>query len=84
MKTNFKSSTKDNLFGAAILASLLLFIASIAAVANSQTVTANANIELAPQKMETIVITAQRMPVGAIDTIVVSASRHGDVVLASK
>ena len=83
MKTNFKNSNKDNLFGVAVLASLFLFIASIAAVANSQTVVAKANAELAPLQMEAIVITAQRMPVETMDTIVVSASRH-DVVLASK
>ena len=83
MKTSFKNSNKDNLFGVAVLASLFPFIASIAAVANSQTVVAKANAELAPLQMEAIVITAQRMPVETMDTIVVSASRH-DVVLASK
>ena len=84
MKTNYNTNTKDNLFGIAVLASLFLFIASIAAVANSQTVVAKANTELVPQQMETIIVTAQRMPVGIMNTIVVSASRHGDVVLASR
>ena len=84
MKTNYNTNTKDNLFGIAVLASLFLFIASIAAVANSQTVVAKANTELVPQQMETIIVTAQRMPVEIMNTIVVSASSHGDVVLASK
>ena len=84
MKTNYNTNTKDNLFGIAVLASLFLFIASIAAVANSQTVVAKANTELVPQQMETIIVTAQRMPVEIMNTVVVSASRHGDVVLASR
>ena len=83
MKTNFNTNTKDNLFGVAVLASLFLFIASIAAVANSQTVVAKADAELMPQQLETIIVTAQRMPVEIMNTIVVSASRH-DVVVALK
>ena len=81
MKTEYKTNHKDNIATAIVLFSL--FVGSIAAVANSQTVSVN-QAAIAPQQMETIVITAQRMPVKKMDAIVVSASRHADILIAAK
>ena len=82
MKTNMKISTKDNFFAAAVLASLFLFIASIAAVANSKTVSADA--VAATQQLAGIVVTAHRLPIATMDIIVVSGSRHADQLPAAK
>ena len=81
MKTEYKTNLKDNIATAIVLFSL--FIGTIAAVANSQPVSVN-HAAIAPQQMETIVITAQRMPVEKMDAIVVSASRHVDILIAAK
>ena len=81
MKTGYKTNLKDNIATAIVL--LSLFIGTITAVAHSQTVSVN-HAAIAPQQMETIVITAQRMPVEKMDAIVVSASRHVDILIAAK
>ena len=81
MKTEYKANHKDNIATAIVLFSL--FIGSIAAVANSQTISVN-QAAIAPQQMETIVVTAQRMPVKKMAAIVVSASRHADILIAAK
>jgi len=81
MKTQTQTNLKDNIATAIVMVSL--FIGSIATVANSQTVSVNqATAEL--QQMDAIVITAQRMPIEKMNTIVVSASRHADVFIAAK
>lgn len=81
MKTQTQTNLKDNIATAIVMVSL--FIGSIAAVANSQTVSVNQTAaEL--QQMDAIVITAQRMPIEKMNTIVVSASRHADVFIAAK
>ena len=81
MKTQTQTNLKDNIATAIVMVSL--FIGSIAAVANSQTVSVNqAAAEL--QQMDAVVITAQRMPIEKMNTIVVSASRHADVFIAAK
>lgn len=81
MKTEYKANHKDNIATAIVLFSL--FVGSIAAVANSQTIRVN-QVASAPQHMETIIITAPRMPIETMDTIVVSASRHADILIAAK
>lgn len=81
MNPKYKTNRNDNIATAIVLFSL--FIGAIAAVANSQTVSVN-QAAIAPQQMETIVITAQRMPVEKMDTIVVSISRHSDILIAAK
>ena len=81
MKTEYKTNRKDNI--ATAIALFSLFVGSIAVVANSQTVNVN-QAAVAPQQMEAIVITAQRMPIETMNTIVVRASRHFDVVAAAK
>ena len=81
MNPKYKTNRNDNIATAIVLFSL--FIGAIAAVANSQTVSVN-QAAIAPQQMETIVITAQRMPIVTMNAIVVRASRHADIVVAAK
>ena len=81
MRAEYKTIRNDNIATAIVLFSL--FIGAIAAVANSQTVSVN-QAAIAPQQMETIVITAQRMPVEKMAPIIVSISRHADILIAAK
>ena len=81
MKIEYKTNLKDNIATAIVLFSL--FVGTITAVAHSQTVSVN-HAGIAPQKMETIVVTAQRVPVERMETIIVSASRQSDIFIAAK
>ena len=81
MKTTYTNNTKNNFFSAAVLASFFIaMLVSVATAANSNT----ANIDTVEAKLETIVVTAQRIPHANMETIVVSASRHDDVLVAAK
>lgn len=80
MKTTFKTTAKDTVATAAVL--LAIFAGSITAVANSTAF--NHDAMAVTETMEAIVITAQRMPVEKMGAIVVTASRHADVLVAAK
>ena len=79
MKTAFTSSNKDNVAIATILAAGLIVLttglfSSNAVVANPNT-NANHNADAVVQTMGAIVVTAQRLPVVKLESIVVTASR---------
>lgn len=73
MKNAFASSNKDNIATSTILAVSLFAIAS--GVFASNPATAKHTTSVAVQKMDTIVVTAQRTPAATLDTMVVTASR---------
>ena len=74
MKTEFTSSHKDNVGIATILAVSLFVITS--GVFISKPAVANRAAPAVVQKMDTIVVTASRVPDAALETIVVTASRN--------
>jgi len=73
-----KANLKDNVAAAAVLAAT--FIAILGALVNSND--ARANHESA-QQMEAIIVTAPRVEVSRMDTILVTASRETDIQHAS-
>ena len=73
MKTEFARSNKDNIATAAIVAVTLFAVAS--GLFNSRPAAANHEVEIAVQKMDTIVVSASRGPDAKLDTIYVTASR---------
>lgn len=73
MKNAFATSNKDNIATSSILAVSLFAIAS--GVFTSNSAAANHTAAVAVQKMDTIVVTAQRTPAATLDTMVVTASR---------
>ena len=79
MKTEFTSSNKDNVAIATILAAGLFVLTtglfnSNVTVANPSH-SANHNADAVVQTMGAIVVTAPRLPVMKLDTMVVTASR---------
>lgn len=74
MKTEFNtSSNKDNVTTAAVLAVSLFALAS--GLFNSNPAAASRAVEIAIQKMDTIVVRASRAPDFTLDTMVVTAPR---------
>ncbi len=77
MKTEFTSSNKDNVAIATILAAGLFVLTT--GLFNSNATVAkpvvNNNADAIVQTMGAIVVTAQRLPVVTLDTMVVTASR---------
>ena len=79
MKTEYiKASMKDNIATAAVLAATA--IAIFGAIVNSTDARAG---HVAPQQMETIVVSAPRLEVARLDTITVTASRDARIFVAS-
>jgi hypothetical protein len=74
MKTAFISINKDNIAISTVLAVSLFALAS-GVFNNSQAVAKQA---VAPQKLDTIVVTASRTPDAILDTMVVTASRKSN------
>ena len=70
MKTAFKLSNKDNVATSILIAASLFVVASGLFNSNPAVASHVATV----QKMDTIVVTAQRLP-ATLDTIVVTASR---------
>ena len=79
MKTEYrKSNLKDNIAAATVLTAAL--VAIFGALVN----TAEARTDyVAVQQMQAIVVTAPRMEIARMDTIVVTASRNVNVLVAS-
>lgn len=79
MKSEYsKSNLKDNIAAAAVLTATL--VAIFGALVN----TAEARTDyVAVQQMQAIVVTAPRMEIARMDTIVVTASRNVNVLVAS-
>ena len=71
MKTAFKLSNKDNVATSILVATSLFVVASGLFNSNPAVASHVATV----QKMDTIVVTAQRLPAATLDTIVVTASR---------
>ena len=71
MKTAFKSSNKDNIATATLVA-VSLFVAASGLFNSNPAVASHA---AAVQRMDTIVVTASRVPFATLDTIIVTASR---------
>jgi hypothetical protein len=81
MKTNYKTSMKDNVASGLVLAAIFVFaIASMSASFAAPVSTASPVI----QKMDTIVVTAKRIPIYKMDTVVVTATRLHTQVAAVK
>jgi hypothetical protein len=78
MKTDYKTSMKDNVASGLVLAAIFLF--SLASMGTSFAKPA----EPAVQKMDTIVVTAKRIAVYKMDTIVVTAPRVNEQVASAK
>jgi hypothetical protein len=81
MKTNYKTSMKDNVATGLLLAAMFIF--AVASMSTSFAKSA-AHTEPAVQKMDTIVVTAKRLAVYKMETIVVSAPRMHVQVAAAK
>jgi hypothetical protein len=80
MKTDYKTSMKDN-----VATGLLLIAMFVFAVASMGTSFAkSAHVAPAVQKMDTIVVTAKRLAVYKMDTIVVTAPRMNEQVASAK
>lgn len=73
MKNAFATSNKDNVATSTILAVSLFAIAS--GVFTSNPAVAKHATTAAIQKMDTIVVTAQRTPAATLETMIVTASR---------
>ncbi len=79
MKTEYsKSILKDNVAAATVLTAIV--VAVLGTLANSTDARAD---QVAAQQMEAIIITAPRMETVTLDTIVVTASRSLNTVVAS-
>jgi len=79
MKTAYlKDNLKDNIAAAAVLAASV--VAIFGTIVNSTDARAD---HVAAQQMEAIVVTAPRMEVATLDTIVVTASREANIFVAS-
>ncbi|MEQ1518883.1 MAG: hypothetical protein ABL931_20585 [Usitatibacteraceae bacterium] len=82
MKTTFNSNLKDNITSAALLAAT--FVAIVGGIVTSNAHAARPAAQMEVQKMETIVITAPRVEqIVKLDTILVTASRNTNTLLAS-
>jgi hypothetical protein len=81
MKTNYKTSMKDNVATGLVLSAMFIF--AFASIGTSFAKPA-AHIEPAVQKMETIVVTAKRLAVYKMETIVVTAPRMNEQVASTK
>jgi hypothetical protein len=80
MKTDYKTSMKDN-----VATGLLLIAMFVFAVASMGTSFAkSAHVAPAVQKMDTIVVTAKRIAVYKMDTIVVAAPRMHVQIASTK
>ena len=80
MKTEFTSSNKDNVAIATILAAGLLVL-TVGLFNNNATVAnpvVNNNADAIVQTMGAIVVTAKRLPVVSLETMVVTASRKAN------
>ena len=75
MKTEFTSSNKDNVAIATIFAAGLLVLTTGLFNNNAVVTNPNHNADAVVQTMGAIVVTAQRLPVVTLDTMVVTASR---------
>jgi hypothetical protein len=81
MKTDYTNSMKDNVASGLVLATIfILAVASMSASFAAPVSTASPVI----QKMDTIVVTAKRIPVYKMDTVVVTATRLHTQVAAVK
>ena len=74
MKTAFTSNNKDNIAITTLIAVSLFAIASGLFSSNK----AVANEADTVQRLDTIVVTASRVPVTVLDTMLVTASRKND------
>ncbi len=74
MKTAFTSNNKDNIAITTLIAVSLFAIASNLFSSNK----AVANEADTVQRLDSIVVTASRVPVAILDTVVVTASRKND------
>ena len=80
MKTEFTSSNKDNVAIATILAAGLLVLTTGLFNSNASVANSSHNTDAVVQTMGAIVVTAQRLPVVTLDTMVVTASRKTNQV----
>jgi len=79
MKTEYiKSTMKDNIASAAVLTAAM--VAILGAIVHSSDVRAN---YVTVQQMEAIIVSAPRVDVARMDTIVVTASREANILVAS-
>ena len=83
MKTEFKSIVKDNIATGAVLAATFIAIVG-ATVDGTDTPAASATALLPVQQMETITVTAPRVEVPILETILVTASRDARTLVALK
>lgn len=82
MKTNYKTSMKDNVATGFVLAAMFVFALASMSVSFAKSA---GPAEPAVQIMDTIVVTAKRLAVYKMETIVVTAPRmHQQVALAKK
>ena len=80
MKTALKANVKDSIGAMAIIA--CIFTSAIAGIASSQ----HANVNAAPAtiyKMDVIEVTVPRMKTERMETIVVTASRNENAMVAA-
>lgn len=81
MKTDYKTSMKDNVATGLVLAAIFTF--AVASIGTSFAKSA-AHTEPAVQRMDTIVVTAKRLAVYKMDAIVVTAPRMHEHVASAK
>ncbi len=83
MKTEFKTNVKDNVATGLLLAAMFTF--AVASIGSSVAKTTKHNsLQPAVQKMETIVVTAQRIALYKMETIVVTAPHIGRQLASAK
>ena len=88
MKTEFKTNVKDNVATGLLLAAMFTFaVASIGSSVAKTTMHNSSQTDAsqpAVQKMETIVVTAQRIALYKMETIVVTAPHIGRQLASAK